>query len=95
MSQLLAVDCHIAMRSGEHAALDLSSALAAKFEQVEKIKASIRFKAGQPFQLIKQQFGQAKVRYRGLAKNTAQLQMMFARGNLWMVFKTLLQGAQG
>jgi IS5 family transposase len=73
------VDWHIAMRPGKRAALDLSSPLAAKIEPVEKIKASIR----------------AKVGYRGLAKNTARLQVMFALGNLWTVRKTLLQRAQG
>lgn len=93
-AQGLPVNWHIAMRPGKRAALDLSSALAAKIEQVEKIKASIRAKVEHPFRLIKQQFGHAKVRYRGLAKNTARLQVMFALGNLWMVRKTILQGAQ-
>jgi IS5 family transposase len=93
-AQGLPVQWHIAMRPGKRAALDLSSALAAKIEQVEKIKASIRAKVEHPFRLIKQQFGHAKVRYRGLAKNTARLQVMFALGNLWTVRKTLLQGAR-
>lgn len=93
-AQGLTVDWHIAMRPGQRAALDLSSALAAKIEQVEQIKASIRAKVEHPFRLIKQQFGHAKVRYRGLAKNTARLQVMFALGNLWMVRKTLWHGAQ-
>jgi transposase, IS5 family len=91
----LNVDWHIAMRPGKRAALDLSSALAEKIEQVEKIKASIRAKVEHLFRIIKQQFGHAKVRYRGLTKNTARLRVMFALGNLWMVRKTLLQGAQG
>jgi IS5 family transposase len=34
--------------------------------------------------------GHAKVRYRGLAKNTARLTMMFALTNLWMVRRQLL-----
>lgn len=93
-AQGLKVDWHIAMRPGKRAALDLRSALAAKIEQVEKIKASIRAKVEHPFRLIKQQFGHTKVRYRGLAKNTARLQVMFALGNLWLVRKTLLQKAQ-
>jgi transposase, IS5 family len=93
-AQAVAVNWHIAMRPGKRAALDLRSALAAKIEQVEKIKASIRAKVEHPFRLIKRQFGHAKVRYRGLAKNTARLQMMFALGNLWMVRKTILQGAR-
>ncbi len=94
-AQGLSVNWHVAMRPGKRKALDLSSALAAKIDQVEQIKASIRAKVEHPFRVIKQQFGHAKVRYRGLAKNTARLQVMFALSNLWMVRKTLLQGAQG
>ena len=41
-------------------------------ERVEKMKASIRAKVEHPFRVVKQQFGFTKVRYRGLAKNTAQ-----------------------
>jgi IS5 family transposase len=32
-----------------------------------------------------------KVRYRGLAKNTAQLKSLFALVNLWLVRKRILQ----
>ncbi|MFZ2990414.1 IS5 family transposase [Ideonella sp.] len=81
-AQGLDVKWNIAMRPGKRAALDLSSALAAKIEQLEKLKASIRAKVEHPFRLIKQQFGHTKVRYRGLAKNTARLLVMFALGNL-------------
>lgn len=35
--------------------------------------------------------GLVKVRYRGLAKNTAQLHTLFALSNLWMARRTLLQ----
>jgi IS5 family transposase len=31
-----------------------------------------------------------KVRYRGLAKNTAQLHTLFALSNLWMARRTLV-----
>ena len=41
--------------------------------------------------MIKRQFGYVKVRYRGLAKNTAQLMTLFALGNLWMVRKELMK----
>jgi IS5 family transposase len=40
--------------------------------------------------VIKRQFGYVKVRYRGLAKNTAQLHMLFALANIWMVRRQLL-----
>ena len=51
---------------------------------MEKIKASIRAKVEHPFRVLKRQFGFTKVRYRGLAKNTAQLRTLFALANLVM-----------
>jgi IS5 family transposase len=44
----------------------------------EHFKASVRAKAEHPFPVIKRQFGYTKVRYRGLAKNTAQALTLFA-----------------
>ena len=52
----------------------------------------VRFK--HPFRGIKCQFGFNKVRYRGLAKNTAQLITLIALSNLWMA-RRLLMGVQG
>jgi IS5 family transposase len=40
---------------------------------------------GAPVPRDQAQFGYVKVRYRGLAKNTAQLHTLFALSNLWMV----------
>ena len=60
-----------------------------EFDKVEKIEASIRAKAEHPFRLIKRQFGFVTVRYRGLAKNAAQVKTLFALSNLWMVRKKL------
>ncbi|MFC7520657.1 IS5 family transposase [Xanthomonas populi] len=51
----------------------------------EHTKASLRAKVEHPFRVIKRQFGDVKVRYRGLAKNTAQVLTLFALSNLWMV----------
>ena len=45
-------------------------------------KASVRAKAEHPFLRVKQLFGYAKVRYRGLAKNTECLALLFGLGNL-------------
>jgi IS5 family transposase len=42
-----------------------------------------------PFRLLKCQFGYLKERYRGLAKNTAQIETQFALANLWMARKML------
>jgi len=35
-----------------------------------------------PFRVVKRQFGHTKVRYRGLAKNAGQLNVLFALSNL-------------
>jgi IS5 family transposase len=40
--------------------------------------------------VVKQQFGFTKVRYRGMAKNTAQLVTLFALSNLWMARRGLM-----
>ena len=63
-------------------------------ERVEKMKASIRAKVEHRFRVIKRQFGFTKVRYRGLAKNTAQIVTLFALSNLWMARRQLME-AQG
>ncbi len=42
-------------------------------ESYERTKASLRARVEHPFRVIKCQFGFTKVRYQGLAKNTAQL----------------------
>ena len=83
------VKWHVAMRPGLRKLLDKADPMDALTEQVERIKASIRAKVEHPFRVIKRQFGHVKVRYRGLAKNTAQLQTLFALANLWMVRKRL------
>ena len=85
---------HIAMMPGKRKALDKSKALDALIDQLETIKARIRAKVEHPFRVIKCQFGHRKVRYKGLAKNTSQLLVMFALSNLWMVRKRILQGQQ-
>ena len=90
------VSWHIAMMPGKRKAMDKSTPMGAILEQLEKTKASIRAKVEHPFRVIKRQFGFVKVRYRGLAKNTANLVTLFALSNLWMVRKRLLNmRAQG
>ena len=83
------VQWHVAMRPGLRKLLDKTDPMDALTDQVERIKASIRAKVEHPFRVIKRQFGHVKVRYRGLAKNTAQLQTLFALANLWMVRRRL------
>ncbi len=62
----------------------------AQEQRWERFKASVRAKVEHPFRVIKRQFGYTKVRYRGLAKNTAQVLTLFALSNLWMKRKQLL-----
>ena len=89
------VDWQIAMRPGKRRALDKNSAWGSLLDKAEQLKASVRAKVEHPFRVIKCQFGYTKVRYKGLAKNTAQLVTLFALGNLWMARRRILQGAQG
>jgi IS5 family transposase len=84
------VHWNIAMRPGKRKRLDKSRLVDDLTEQLERLKASIRAKVEHPFRVIKHQFGHVKVRYRGLAKNTAQLHTLFALSNLWMVRASLL-----
>jgi transposase, IS5 family len=87
------VNWHIAMMPGKRKALDKHTPLGAILEKLEQTKASIRAKVEHPFRVIKRQFGYVKVKYRGLAKNTANLMTLFALSNLWMVRKRLLNMA--
>jgi IS5 family transposase len=87
------VKWQVAMRPSKRRGL-ADSGWAALLEQAEKLKASVRAKVEHPFRVIKRQFGHVKVRYRGLAKNTAQLVTLFALSNLWMVRKRILKDLQ-
>lgn len=79
---------HVAMRPGKRRALP-DTAWGQMLEKVEKIKASIRAKVEHPFHVIKNLLGLKKVRYRGLAKNTAQLYTLFGLANLVIAKKRL------
>ena len=85
---------HVAMRPGKRRKLNPFIEPDFAAERVEKMKASIRARVEHPFRVLKRQFGFTKVRYRGLAKNTAQIVTLFALGNLWMARRHLMQ-AQG
>ena len=84
------VSWNIAMRPGKRRTLDQTKPIEALTEQLEKVKAGIRARVEHPFRVIKRQFGHIKVRYRGLAKNTAQLHTLFALANLWMARRKLV-----
>ena len=61
----------------------------------EPALAQVRAWVEHPFHIVKNRFRHKRLRYRGLAKNTAQLYTLFALANLVIVKKTLLAPAQG
>ena len=83
----------VAARRSTYKKLDKRSALYKAKRKIEKAKAQVRAKVEHPFRVIKRQFGYVKTRFRGLAKNTAQLVTLFALSNLWMARKHLLSNA--
>lgn len=68
----------IAMRAGKRATLAKRSAAA----RLERFKAQVRARVEHPFRQIKLGFDYAKVRYRGLAKNTNRLYVLSGFTNL-------------
>ncbi len=50
----------------------------------ETLKARVRARVEHPFHVIKNLFPHRKTRYRGLAKNHAQVVMLFALANLYL-----------
>nr|WP_259372966.1 transposase [Ideonella dechloratans] len=81
---------NIAMRPGKRRTLAPAKPIEALTEQLGRVKAGIQARVEHPFRVVKRQFGQVKVRYRGLAMNTAQLHTLFALANLWMARRKLI-----
>ena len=81
----LEVEWRVAMRPGRRRQLEPGSEAAVK----ERRKASIRAKVEHPFLWVKRRFGYAKVRYRGLAKNTQRLALLLGLTNLIMAERHL------
>ena len=79
-----AIDWHVAMKPGKRRRLG-KTRLGRLQDKIEHLKARVRARGEHAFRVVKRQFGHVKVRYRGLAKNTAQLHMLFALANIWMV----------
>lgn len=73
---------HVAMQPGKRRQQDLTRERARMLEKVEQLKASIRAKVEHPFHMIKNLFRHKKTRYKGLAKNQAQLFSLFGLANL-------------
>ena len=68
------VTWHVAMKRSKRKALpNANNKLGRMTEKLEHLKASVRAKIEHPFHVVKNLFRHRKARYRGLAKNTAQL----------------------
>lgn len=50
----------------------------------KKLKAQVRAYVAHPFHVVKNIFKYKKTRYKGLTKNDAQLNVLFALSNLYM-----------
>jgi transposase, IS5 family len=83
-------DWHVAMQPGKRRQLDPARPWARLLEQVEQLKASVRAKVEHPFHVIKNLFKHKKARYKGLAKNEAQLFSLFGLANLVIARRQLL-----
>jgi transposase, IS5 family len=51
-------------------------------KQIEHVKAQVRARVEHPFHIVKNLFRHRKVRYRGLRKNAAQIETLFALANI-------------
>ncbi len=60
------------------------------WEAINRARARVRARGEHSFHVVKRLWGFAKVRYRGLAKNTARACTLFALANLYMVRYRLL-----
>lgn len=81
---------HVATRPCKRKAVDPVDSRDAFNERVERLNAGVRAKVENPFRVVKRKFGHVKVRDRRLAKNTAQVHMLFAPANLWQTRRQLL-----
>ena len=90
------VTWHVAMKRGKRKALQIMGKLGKIAEKIEQIKASVRARVEHPFHVVKNLFGHRRTRYRGLAKNTAQLYSLFGLANLVLARRRLMaMDAQG
>lgn len=79
---------HTAMKRHKRKALP-DTAEGRLAERWEVFKAKVRAKVEHPFHVVKNHFQHRKVRYRGLAKNEAQLFTLFGLANLVLAQRTM------
>ena len=83
------ISWHVAAKRGKVKAI-VNDAVRQATQELETLKARIRARVEHPFRVVKRQFGFVKVRFRGLAKNTAQVLTLFALSNLWQARHRLM-----
>ena len=86
------INWQIAMKRGKLKVVPQDTLIGQLLRKLESLKASIRSKVEHPFHIVKNLFHHKKVRYKGLAKNTAQLHTLFALANLMIAKRTFLAG---
>jgi len=64
--------------------------LSERWRRINRARSRTRARGEHAFRVVKQLWGFTKVRYRGLAKNLARAQTMFALANLYQVRRQLL-----
>lgn len=67
----------------------LGAALSGAQRKRNRRNSGIRARVEHPFRIVKRQFGYTKVRYRGLAKNAAQLLTLIGLANLYALRRRL------
>jgi IS5 family transposase len=82
---------HVAMKPSVRKKWKKQPRIGKLLDYVERVKASVRAKVEHPFHIVKNRFGLKKVRYRGLAKNTAQLFTLFGLANLLIAKRRLFE----
>ncbi len=82
------VTWYVALRPGKRRALPDTESGRLR-ERIEQQKARVRAKVEHPFHIVKNVFAFKKARYRGLAKNAAQLFALFGLANLLIAKRRL------
>jgi IS5 family transposase len=80
---------HVAIKPDKRRLLP-DTPLGQLLEKIAQANASVRAKVEQPLHVVRNPFKDRKTHYRGLAKNTAQLLMLFDLANLMLAKKRLM-----
>jgi IS5 family transposase len=67
--------------------------LSERWRMINRARSRARARGEHAFRVLKQLWGFTKVRYRGLAKNLARAQTIFALANLYQLRRELLPAA--